>query len=94
MIKPGEFISLSVQYRSASEDTDIAIVPRRSMVEILLLNTQLFSHIWDSKNPTMSMDWMLRMEERWDNWVSTWIQEGQTSGLLKADYFIHSIWEW
>lgn len=94
MIKPGEFTSLSVQFRSVSDDHDIAIVPRRPMVEILLLNTQMFSQIWDSKNPTMSMDWMLRMEERWDNWVNTWIGEGQTSGLSKADYFIFSIWEW
>lgn len=64
------------------------------MVEILLLNTQLISQIWDPKNPTLSMDWMLRMEERWDSWSATWNSDGQTSGLTTADRFITAIWEW
>ena len=75
-------------------DAVVALIVRRSLTELLVLNTQAMMNIHDSRNATMPLDWLLRVEEKWDLWCSTWVMEGRTTGNVFTDPFLGVLWDW
>lgn len=72
----------------------VALVVRRSLTEVLVLNTQIMINLHDSRNATMPLDWLLRVEEKWDHWCSTWVSNGRTTGSIFTDPFLGVLWDW
>lgn len=70
------------------------LVPKRALTELLALNTQLIMSVHDPKNPQLSLDWLLRVEERWESWQSKYIADGRTTGNMTTDPFVGVLWEW
>lgn len=77
-----------------AEDQVVALVVRRSLTELLVINTQNMINIHDSRNATLPLDWLLRVEEKWDRWCSTWVMEGRTTGNEFSDPFVSVLWCW
>ncbi|GMK56148.1 hypothetical protein CspeluHIS016_0212040 [Cutaneotrichosporon spelunceum] len=94
IIRPGEFETMSFRSRPVGDGEIVVLIPRRSFVELLVINTQLMINLHDPKNPAMSIDWMLQLEERWDKWCSTYVADGRTSGNIYTDPFIGVLWDW
>lgn len=72
----------------------VVLVPKRALTELLALNTQLIISIHDPKNPQLSLDWLLRVEERWENWMSRYVADGRTTGNVYTDPFVGVLWDW
>lgn len=85
---------MSFRSRPVRDGEIVVLIPRRSFVELLVINTQLMISLHDPKNPAMSIDWMLQLEERWDQWCSAYVADGRTSGNIYTDPFIGVLWDW
>lgn len=94
ILRPGEFESMSFRSRPVMDHEMTVLVPKRPLTEILALNTQLILSIHDAKNPQLSVDWLLRIEERWESWMAQYVAEGRTTGNAFADPFVGFLWEW
>jgi hypothetical protein len=76
------------------DETPIALVPRRSLSELLLFNTKLLMTLHDTKIPSLSMEWLNDTEERWDTWRTSYITSGRTTGSRRTDPFLDILWDW
>lgn len=85
---------MSFRSRPVEDGEVVVLIPRRSFVELLVVNTQLMIDLHEPKNPAMSIDWMLQIEERWDKWCSTYVAAGRTSGNSYTDPYIGVLWDW
>lgn len=95
IIKPGEFESMDFRSRPVIDNESVvALVVRRSLTELLVINTQILINLHDPRSSTMPLDWMLRMEEKWDRWCSTWVMDGRTTGNVFTDPFLGVLWDW
>ncbi|BEJ13130.1 hypothetical protein CspHIS471_0303040 [Cutaneotrichosporon sp. HIS471] len=94
LIRPGEFENMTFRSRPVPEDQAVVLVPRRSLMELLVLNTQLMMNLHDSRNARLSLDWLLRIEDRWDTWCATWVSQGRTTGNKVTDPFLSVLWDW
>lgn len=95
MFRPGEFDSLVFASRPVVDpDAQVALVARRSLTEILLLNTQILMGIHDPNNKTLGLDWLMRAEERWAAWCAAWVRDGRTTGIVFVDQFLQVLWDW
>lgn len=95
MFKPGEFDTIILPpSRPVMSDPPAALVPRQPYLELTLLNTQLLLNLHDETVPSLSVDWLLRIEERWAVWLRAWVREGRTTGVRFADPFVGVLWDW
>lgn len=76
------------------DDAVVALVVRRSFTELLVLNTQVMMGLHDSRNATLSLDWMLGIQQRWATWCGTWVLDGRTTGNVYTDPFLGVLWDW
>ena len=95
LIGPGEYDTIAFRSarRHVSSD-EIAVVTKPSMTELILLNTQLQLNMADRTNPILTVDWALRIEERWAAWLNAWISEKNTTGSTLADLFVAILYHW
>lgn len=76
------------------DDAVVALVVRRSFTELLILNTQLMINLHDSRNSTLSIDWLLGVESKFASWCNTWVMDGRTTGNVYTDPFLGVLWDW
>ncbi|ORY22193.1 hypothetical protein BCR39DRAFT_391227 [Naematelia encephala] len=91
MIKPGEFDTVIFHSSDLQvDDPSSAIVPRRAVVELLLLNTQAHLNLHDEVASNLSIDWLLRIEHNWTAWRRSWIKHGRPVW----DPYTGILWDW
>ena len=93
VIKVGEFDTMVFKIQTPQEGTvPSGLYPSPAIYDLTLLLNQLLLNLHDQDTPELSVEWVLRVEERLALWMRSWSSAKQTGGRI--DLIVGILYDW
>ena len=93
MIKVGEFDTMIFKIQTPQDGTvPSGLYPSPAIYDLTLLHNQLLLNLHDQDTPELTVEWLLRVEERLALWSRSWVSAKQTGGRI--DLIVGILYDW
>jgi len=96
LLRHGEFDVNLIQTRQFEGGMTSAggLVPRQSLAELVLLQSEMHEKLYDQTTHELSLDWVLSFQAKWAQWVAAFVRAQRTTGNAIVDSFVAIHWQW
>lgn len=70
------------------------LVGRRLLLDFVIMNTQIAIELNGSTAKSLTIEWLMTMEQRQQNWADQWVRAGRSTGYTPGDEFMSLMWDW
>ena len=96
LLRHGEFDVNLIQTRQfeGGVTSTGGLVPRQSLAELVLLQSEMHDKLYDQTTHELSLDWFLSFQAKWAQWVAAFVRAQRTTGNAIVDSFVAIHWQW